>query len=411
MKRQIILVMTAALFLAGCGRAAEPVVIVPKDEAESQSALSAGQENQDNTTMREQLHLPERYQASFEEGGLSFFADAEISIPDVTSISVKKTEADYYSMEEYERIKEYFRDKEKIAWGEETDHSAVEGLKASGSRALVEGKEYFISYYWNGDGKNEDYAYSNSISEGVGAAFKEIYDYDTIPQELQSEEEWAKMRNEAETLMGNLGYGKMKLVSEKWIEGTRSKPDDSWEEPTYMRVFGFSLAPDGIGAPAYHQVKRQDGYAGYQQYATLTYTQDGSLSGITLEDKEQIIGDSKERVFLLPFSEVASIFESVEKSSYEDYFLYGGAFADERKVTLWVKEARLGYMGIHDVRNREREKEGKMIPVWDFLGSVSVEYLKEGKSVGKETYSQPDLSLMTINAMDGSVMERRDMGK
>ena len=411
MKRQIILVMTAALFLAGCGRAAEPVVIVPKDEAESQSALSAGQENQDNTTMREQLHLPERYQASFEEGGLSFFADAEISIPDVTSISVKKTEADYYSMEEYERIKEYFRDKEKIAWGEETDHSAVEGLKASGSRALVEGKEYFISYYWNGDGKNEDYAYSNSISEGVGAAFKEIYDYDTIPQELQSEEEWAKMRNEAETLMGNLGYGKMKLVSEKWIEGTRSKPDDSWEEPTYMRVFGFSLAPDGIGAPAYHQVKRQDGYAGYQQYATLTYTQDGSLSGITLEDKEQIIGDSKERVFLLPFSEVASIFESVEKSSYEDYFLYGGAFADERKVTLWVKEARLGYMGIHDVRNREREKEGKMIPVWDFLGSVSVEYFKEGKSVGKETYSQPDLSLMTINAMDGSVMERRDMGK
>ena len=86
-------------------------------------------------------------------------------------------------------------------------------------------------------------------------------------------------------------------------------------------------------------------------------------------------------------------------------------FADERKVTLWVKEARLGYMGIHDVRNREREKEGKMIPVWDFLGSVSVEYFKEGKSVGKETYSQPDLSLMTINAMDGSVMERRDMGK
>ena len=219
------------------------------------------------------------------------------------------------------------------------------------------------------------------------------------------------MRNEAETLMGNLGYGKMKLVSEKWIEGTRSKPDDSWEEPTYMRVFGFSLAPDGIGAPAYHQVKRQDGYAGYQQYATLAYTQDGSLNGIGLENKERIIGDSKERVFLLPFSEVASIFESVEKSSYEDYFLYGGTFADERKVTLRVKEARLGYMGIHDVRNGEREKEGKMIPVWDFLGSVSVEYFKEGKSVGKETYSQPDLSLMTINAMDGSVMERRDMGK
>lgn len=72
---------------------------------------------------------------------------------------------------------------------------------------------------------------------------------------------------------------------------------------------------------------------------------------------------------------------------------------------------KLQNSSIHDVRNGEREKEGKMIPVWDFLGSVSVEYLKEGKSVGKETYSQPDLSLMTINAMDGSVMERRDMGK
>lgn len=411
MKRQVILVMTAAFMLAGCGRAAEPVVIVPKAGVKSMSVLAAQQENQENTSMREQLHLPERYQASFEEGSLSFIADAQISIPEVTSISVKKTKADHYSLEEYERIKNYFRENEKIMWGEETNHSAGNGVKASGSMALVDGKEYFISYSWNGDGKNEKYAYSNSITEGMGVAFKEIYDYDTIPQELQSEEEWVKMRNAAETLMGNLGYGKMKLVSEKWVKGMRSKLDDSWEEPKYMRVFGFSLAPDGIGAPAYHQVKRQDSYAGYQQYATLTYTQEGTLSGIVLEDKEQIVGDSKERVFLLPFSEVAAVFESVEKSSYEDYFLYGGAFADERKVTLRVKEARLGYMGIHDVINGEREKEGKMIPVWDFLGSVSVEYFKEGKSVREETFSQPDLSLMTINAMDGSVMERRDMGK
>ena len=52
-----------------------------------------------------------------------------------------------------------------------------------------------------------------------------------------------------------------------------------------------------------------------------------------------------------------------------------------------------------------------MIPVWDFLGTVTVEYFKDGNSVGKETYSQPDLSLLTVNAMDGSVMERKDMGK
>lgn len=410
MKGQIVLIMTAALLLAGCTRVAEPVVVVPKDGAKSQSAPAGGEENQKNTTMKEQLHLPERYQVSFKEGSLSLSADAEISIPDVASISVKKTEADSYSTDEYNRIKEYFRENEKIPWGEETNHSAVSGLKASDSKALVDGKEYFMSYYWDGDGKSQDYAYSNSISEGMGVALGEIYDYETIPKELQSEEEWGKTRNAAETLMGNLGYGEMKLVSEKWMKGTRSKPDGSWGEPEYMRVFGFSLAPDGIGAPAYHQVKGQDG-KGYQQYATLTYTQDGSLSGIILEDKERITGDSKERVFLLPFSEVASIFESVEKSSYEDYVLYGGNFSDEWKVTLQVKEAKLGYMAIHDVKNGEQEKEGKMIPVWDFLGNVSVEYFKEGKSVMKETYSQPDLSLMTINAMDGSVMERMDMGK
>lgn len=411
MRRQIILAAAAVLLLAGCHREAETVVVVPKEGTGEYAAQETGGKDSEATTLMEQIMVPERYQTSFEEGGLSFTADAEILFPDVKRMSVIKTEADCYSLEEYERLKEYFREKEKVVWGAEDNHSAVKGLKASGSRALVDGREYFASYYWSGDGKDEAFAYSNFISAGMGTAFREVYDYGTIPEELQSEEDWTKMRAEAETLMGNLGYGKMKLVSEKWIEGTRSRPDNSWDEPKYMRVFCFSLAPDGIGAPAFHQVKRLDDYEGYQQYATLTYTQEGMLSGISLENKEQIIGDSKENVFLLPFSEITSIFESVEKSSYEDFFLYGGTFADERKVELHVNEARLGYMGVHNVRNGEREKEGKMIPVWDFLGTVTVEYFKEGKSVGKETYSQPDLSLMTVNAMDGSVMERKDMGK
>lgn len=61
------------------------------------------------------------------------------------------------------------------------------------------------------------------------------------------------------------------------------------------------------------------------------------------------------------------------------------------------------------MRNRNRRRKGKMIPVWNFLGSVSVEIFLEEIS-RKRAHSQPDLSLMTINTMDGSVMERRIWG-
>lgn len=106
------------------------------------------------------------------------------------------------------------------------------------------------------------------------------------------------------------------------------------------------------------------------------------------------IGEKQvENVKMLDFSEIANIFEKMVQIRY-------GASEEIALVSLKIDKVTLGYMRIY---NPGREhKSGLLVPVWDFFGPV-----ENKREDGKEyTVDSPMVSHLTINAVDGTVIDR-----
>ena len=95
---------------------------------------------------------------------------------------------------------------------------------------------------------------------------------------------------------------------------------------------------------------------------------------------ETVTGDSA----LLPFGDIMDIFEKM-------YVVQN----DGRAMDVAVSDIRLGYTR---VLKQDEDGVGLLVPAWDFFGTVSYE--------NKLAYAQPDDSLFTINAIDGTVIDR-----
>lgn len=126
---------------------------------------------------------------------------------------------------------------------------------------------------------------------------------------------------------------------------------------------------------------------------TLIYNDDGFRTfewknPYTVEDL------SEEYVFLLPFSDISDIFETMLLKKQADSFNNEGDTVD-----IQVDRAVLSYM-------RVREKgsvEGTLIPVWDFYGTKTFKNAAgEVELVNDNAFE----SLLTVNAMDGTVIDR-----
>lgn len=99
-----------------------------------------------------------------------------------------------------------------------------------------------------------------------------------------------------------------------------------------------------------------------------------------------------ESATLLPFDKIIEIFERmiVVKNEQSDDT---GSIIGEQAIE--IKEIRLGLMR---VKEKDVGESGVLIPVWDFFGAQSF----GGVTLGRDGYQ----SLLTINAVDGSIIDR-----
>lgn len=99
-----------------------------------------------------------------------------------------------------------------------------------------------------------------------------------------------------------------------------------------------------------------------------------------------------ERATMLPFEQIRQIFEDLMPLKYGQYDKDSAA----DKVEISVKEVRLGLARIAE---RGKTAQAVLVPVWDFFGTVS----GTGRyTLGSDGYD----SLLTINAIDGSIINR-----
>ena len=130
---------------------------------------------------------------------------------------------------------------------------------------------------------------------------------------------------------------------------------------------------------------------------SFVYNDEG-LAGFEWVNPWQVEELSVEPVFLMPFAEIRDIFQEMILKTNLDAFSEAGD-----TMEIHVDEVRLGYMKIQETD--AQDMAGTLVPVWDFFGSkvcrnaageVKYEYAN-----GK-TYD----SLLTVNAMDGTIIER-----
>lgn len=130
----------------------------------------------------------------------------------------------------------------------------------------------------------------------------------------------------------------------------------------------------------------------YEEF-TLIYDEEGLVS-FYWSDPYEIKDLSAEYVFLLPFSEIQNVFEKMIIKEKQDRFYEGGD-----SIEVMIDKISLSYMRIRE----KNAIEGTLVPVWDFFGTQTYK-----NSNGETIYIQDSDydSILTINAMDGTVVDR-----
>ena len=125
----------------------------------------------------------------------------------------------------------------------------------------------------------------------------------------------------------------------------------------------------------------------------IVYDENGIVS-FRWSSPYEIEEESGEDVFLLPFGEIQNIFREMIGKRYED------GLEEGQNMEIFVNEVRRSY---RRVRDKENLLEASLVPVWDFYG----QRITSGEGF-TEPYVFDDYasSILTINAMDGTVVNR-----
>ena len=127
------------------------------------------------------------------------------------------------------------------------------------------------------------------------------------------------------------------------------------------------------------------------------YVDDSGIVGFEWASPYELDGIALENSALKPFDEIMEKFKEMMTMKYGDFVDEGCAV--ERRIN----EIRFGLCRVTEQNKRDT---GLLIPVWDFFGQVI--YSKDDGtgtiiSVNEQSY---DRSIMTINAIDGSIIDR-----
>lgn len=130
---------------------------------------------------------------------------------------------------------------------------------------------------------------------------------------------------------------------------------------------------------------------------TVIVNQEG-LCFAEIANLYEVTGVQVEQVKLKTFPQIAEIFEKMIKIKNSDLGSQGTVDCDQK-----ISRCRLGYMRIYDPGTDSRS--GLLVPVWDFYGETRITTAYEGETASY-AMAYPYQSIMTVNAIDGTVIDR-----
>ena len=132
-------------------------------------------------------------------------------------------------------------------------------------------------------------------------------------------------------------------------------------------------------------------FPGEEQIIVIVYN--GQVASFQWQDAYAIGEELESAVDLLSFNQILDIFGMIAPLSVQQSE-NSGVLNDETKNGMQIHEIRLGYM---PVLKKDDPNQWELRPVWDFIGSRIHPLVDIG---------WPSYSLLTIDAIDGTVIDR-----
>ncbi len=432
------------LAVSGCDRVVQSAVVEEKNQTDQKK-----EENKETVqkTVAEQVEAPETYQTTIQadlrsadredkENPMKFTltADASVKVPDVDTICLKKVKRVAISEEEQNKIKETFGKGQPMQ--EENDENEQAGTYT------VYGLPYRYSYVQSeqeSDVEELEFRIAKFIFDDCG---------DMTLESSEKKEREERFQNYIKAGSGKVSEKEAKdkvtsLVSGDW-EIFESSSKELTEGSTTLEKdnFIFERILDGIpvnyvretSLPVNEQAlewENEDGtlHEGQSEgWENEVLTMDfcsGTLQSFLHRNPIEASNASDERLFLLPFDEVKDIFEKtitlqvMTEDKNRMIAVDGGSnyrypSIDAQSAEITITKVQLGYMRM---QSEDSDTEAILIPVWDFYGTWTSEEPEyeygngdDGLVMGDVTMDDVGVPLFTIDARDGSVIQRIQAG-
>lgn len=202
-------------------------------------------------------------------------------------------------------------------------------------------------------------------------------------------------QKQAEELVQKLGLGDFTMAAAgAALEGSYPTGNDEPQFDDMPKTYAFNFALGGTMPMNYvsNQLNEVE-YTSAWDYQTLTvFVDDAGIGRVIFRSPFKVDEVVSENVELLPFDEIEKKIEDNIKTHYEP------SAPEVLKVEMNIDSVNLG---LGRIAQNEDFSQCLLVPVWDVYGTVTTTYVDD---LG--TDFEVGYSYLTINAMDGSVINR-----
>lgn len=349
-------------------------------------------------TIAERVNAPERWQGEFQSntGRTHVYVDMAIELPDVEKFPIYAVKQHPFTIEEVARA---------------ADALLGEGnwQQLDGWNPVKDGPRYLENKWSDGMGSDHDclLASGDLDNQDIRSVWASYDQLKALPDWYRYI--WMNYGERRRHYDRNIGTVEDAIaladaLIEQIAPGMTLESVDPEKDGRYMghragtdsradygyRLY-YSRVVDGIRITPVYQEGAKDAEELYNPvlaYESL-YVDVGAEGIFQMEweypiEISEIIAEDCE---LLPFEKIMDIFGVIAPLTIQRYEY-------EANNNLYITRAVLGYMCVQE---RDDSFAYQLIPVWDFFGE---------RTIGPERYNEHNWSYLTINAIDGTVIDR-----
>jgi hypothetical protein len=294
------------------------------------------------------------------------------------------------------------------SYGEETDDAPLAWTEEAKHRAEADGNTAITGISFLPAGKMR-LSILNNTETGSSVRFLFANDEDLVNTETLASFSEDEAKQRARAYLKEMGVEEADVLdcsAEKNEDGKVS----SYAVSLCSHISGTEQK-DITPASVYDAIYEQQTAPSVKQENIIFELSDAGIIGFTWSDPYETIEKSSNNMKLLSFEDIEQMIESL--LPMKTLWAYPGEEQDENIIgrKLTIDKISLSYM---QVRKKSDMQSRYYIPVWDVIGSMTYQYSdtydpsgggfvvdKNGERIGFE-----DCSVLTINAIDGTVIDR-----